>query len=76
MITNGDGWVAVKYLQQVPHVIQVRKNEYAFSVRHNINLAWIRPEDVDMVMQIRKECCGGSKRPKYVFANELDVQRW
>jgi len=76
MITDANGWVAVKYLQQIPHVIEVHGNEYAFVVKFNINLTWIRPEDLDQVLAIKKECCGGSKRPKYFLANALDVQRW
>lgn len=76
MITNADGWVAIKQLQTIPHVLTIRENEYAFVVKHNICLAWVRPEDEPQVMAVTRECCGGAKKPRYFYANELDVQRW
>lgn len=77
-ITNENGDVAIKYLQTIPHVISVHGNEYAFVVRANINLTWVKPEDVLAVLAIRADCNCPShqKKPKYVYANELDVQRW
>lgn len=76
MVTNDAGLVAIKYLQNVPHVISVHGHEYAFVVKHNVNLIWAQPTDVDSILAIRKECCGGQKSPKYLFANEQDVYWW
>lgn len=76
MITNDDGWIAVKYLQTIPHTVTVRNNTYAFVVKRNVNLTWVRPEDIDSMLAIRKECCGGHKSPKYLYANEQDVYWW
>jgi len=77
MIKNEEGQVAMKYLQTIPHVIQVRDKYYAFVVKANINLSWIDEEDIDIVLNThRKSCCGGRKNQEYFFANELDVQRW
>lgn len=79
MITNDAGEVAIKYYQTVPHTVKVAGQEYyAFVVRANICLAWIRPEHVAMVLSIRrKKCCGNGAKPnEYRYANESDVRRW
>ena len=74
--TNGD--IAIKYLQEIPHVVRIRDHEYAFTVRRNINITWVAPEDVASMLAIKANCnCPAmTKKPKYVYANELDVQRW
>lgn len=76
MITNEAGLVAIKYLQTVPHTVSVHDHPYAFVVKHNVNIAWVLPEDVGAMLLIRKECCGGQKSPKYLYANESDVFWW
>lgn len=74
--TNADGWILVKCPVNVPHVVSVHRNQYAFVVRKNLNLAWVRPEDLDAVMAIKAGCCGNKSHPKYVFANERDEYWW
>lgn len=79
MVTrDSDGYVAIKYLQEIPHLIQVHGNEYLFQVRANVNLTWVTPEDVDAVLSIKGGCNCPSNytKQKYTLANELDVQRW
>ena len=49
---------------------------YAFSVRHNICLAYIQPEHVDTVLNTKKTCCGGSKKKTYRRATETDIRRF
>lgn len=79
-VTREDGWVAVKYLQNVPHVIRIggdtKYEEYAFVVQHNVNITFVRPEHLDKVLAIKKHCCGNSSSPKYRLANEQDVRLW
>lgn len=74
--TNADGWTLVKCMALFPHVITVHKNQYAFVVKRAINCAWIRPEDLDAVMSITRQCCGGQRHPKYTLANERDEYWW
>ena len=76
MVTNASGWIALKYLQTIPHTVTVHNNTYAFVVRRNVNITWVRPEDVGAMLMITKECCGGQKKPKYLYANEQDVYWW
>ena len=77
-VTNDNGDVAIKYLQEVPHVVRVRGHEYAFVVKRNVNLTWVAPEDVPAMLAIKGSCnCpSNTNKTKYVYANELDVQRW
>ena len=77
-VTNATGDIAIKYLQEVPHVVTVHGNGYAFVVKRNVNLTWVKPEDVGAMLAIRASCnCPSmTNKPKYVYANELDVQRW
>lgn len=77
-ITNDNGDVAIKYLQEVPHIVTIRGYNYAFVVKRNVNLTWVKPGDVASMLAIKKDCgCpANTKKQKYVYANELDVQRW
>ena len=77
-VTNANGDVAIRYTQEVPHVVSVRGNEYAFVVRHNVNLTWVKPEDVGSMLAIKASCnCpANTNKQKYIYARELDVERW
>lgn len=75
MVTREDGWIAVKYLQNVPHVVFVKGMGYAFVVQHNVNLTWVDPDHLDAMMAIKGGCCG-KKKQKYRLANESDVFQW
>jgi hypothetical protein len=76
MITNSDGWVALKRYQKINKLISVGGEQYLFQTRANICLAWVRPEHVGAVLAIKKVCCGGNKKPMFLHANESDVRRW
>jgi len=71
-----DGQVAIDYYQTIPHVVQVNRNEYAFVVRADICMAWIKEEDVNAILSVTKQCCGGNRNTVYRLANENDVRRW
>lgn len=74
--TNAAGEVALRYYQTIPHTISVSGQQYAFVVRANICLAWIKPEHVAKVLSTTKRCCGNSVKTVYHYANESDVRRW
>lgn len=80
MVTREDGWIAVKYLQNVPHVIRIggdiNYEEYAFVVRNTVNITFVRPDHLDKVLAIKKHCCGDNNNPKYRLASEQDVALW
>ena len=69
--------VAIKRLRQVPKVVTLPDGtKYAFVVQYNISMAWVEEDDVDKVLAIRMECCGGSRKPQFVRASETDIRRW
>ncbi len=76
METNEDGWVALKRYQTINKLVTAGRKEYMFITKHNICLAWIRPEHVGQVLAVMKECCTGSKKPMFCYASETDVRRW
>jgi hypothetical protein len=76
MITNDEGWVALKRFQTINKVVEVGGESYLFFTKANICLAWVRPEHVEAVLNIKRECCGGSRKPMFRYANESDVRRW
>jgi hypothetical protein len=76
MVTNNEGFVALKRVRTINKIVNVGGEEYFFNTRANICMAWIRPEHVDGVLSIRRTCCGGSKKPDFRHANEDDVRRW
>ncbi|RMD57938.1 hypothetical protein D6833_13415 [Candidatus Parcubacteria bacterium] len=67
----------MKYFQ--PHRKYIRLgngHEYVFTVRANISLTWVEPEDVQRILNIRRACCGGKRNQQFFLANESDVRRW
>ena len=76
MIKNESGEVAIVYYQTVPKVISVQRTEYAFAVRANICMSWVKPEHVDSVLSITKSCCGGNSKQVFHYANKTQVRRW
>lgn len=78
MITNDGGHVAIRRYRQTGKLIKVRGNAYAFVVQHNVNLTWVRPEDVDAIVALKEKACCGKKRAGNVYglANQIDVNVW
>lgn len=75
-ITNSDGYVAVKYMRQVPKQVKVGGVMYVFMIRATIPMAWVHPDHVDMVLALKSGCCGQKKAGVFRLANESDVRRW
>ena len=76
MITNDEGYVAVKKYITIPQTLSVNGREYWFQNSANICMSWINPDDVNIVLSTTKTCCGGNKRHIFSLANEADVRRW
>jgi len=76
MEANEDGWIAIKRYQTINKVVSVGGEEYLFLTKANICMAWIKPEHAGAILQIKKECCGGSRKAEFRPANENDVRRW
>lgn len=78
MVTDENGNIAVRYYQTLPHVVGIGnpKTEYAFVVRHNICLAYVRPEHKDQVLGITKHCCGNNRKQVYFLADQKQVDIW
>lgn len=75
-ISDFNGNIAIKHYQTIPHTLKVNGYEYAFVVRANVCMAWVKETDVNIVLSITKTCCGGNKKTIYRLANEDDVRRW
>lgn len=48
---------------------------YFFTMKANIAIAWVHPDDVNKLLQMRGGCCGGQKI-LFTQANVADVRRW
>lgn len=76
MVTDENGNIAIKYYQTVPKEVTVGSVLYQFEIRANINMAWVRPEHVEAILAITKQCCGGTRHNVFRYANENDVRQW
>lgn len=75
-VVNESGQVAVSYFQPITQRLRVGTREYSFIVHFNISMAWIEPEDVEAVLSVVKECCGGNRSRVYRLEHETHVKRW
>lgn len=78
MAVEFDGYTAVKYYTTIPHVVTIQNMQYAFIVKANICLSWVKNEHVSIVLALHRKgrCCGGHQGQEYRLANEDDVRRW
>lgn len=79
MIKNDEGHVAIRRYRQTGKLIKVHGNSYAFVVQHNVNLTWVRPEDVNAMVALKERACCGPKKKRgnvYGLANQIDVNVW
>lgn len=73
---NDKGEVAVAYYTTVPHVVRVGSIDYAFTVARNVCAAWVKPEHVDSILQLKRRCCGNNYSPTYRLQNYGNTRRW
>ncbi|PNX52368.1 MAG: hypothetical protein BV458_09935 [Thermoplasmata archaeon M9B2D] len=76
MITDENGNVALRKYRTINQIVTVGGEEYLFNTKANICLAWVKPEHVDAVLNIKRTCCGGNKKPAFTLADETAVRRW
>ena len=76
MITNDAGQVAISKYITIPEAIKVNGYTYAFIVKNNVCMAWIKEEDVPAVLAIKKRCCGNHNNPKFRYATDSQVRIW
>lgn len=50
--------------------------DYVFSIRNGVTLAWVEPEDVPAVQAVKLACCGGREKPVFRPATDAEVTRW
>lgn len=67
------------------HIFSTPKNQfigqdklYQFTSHSNVCLAWVDPQDVDVLLNVRDpyRCCGGSKKPIYRRASAQEIEIW
>ncbi len=77
MITNASGEIAITYYQPTGKYIRLGNgHEYVFRTTRDVCLAWIRPEDVEAILQVVRECCGGSKHKICRYSSQQEVNIW
>jgi len=77
-ITREDGWVAIQHFTSNPVTVRIEStgNDYSFVPRHNVSLAWVRPEDVDSILKIQAKICCGKMKAKFLYASQMNVCLW
>ena len=75
-VVNDAGQVAVKYFQPLDQDLKIRDKTYHFRVKKSLSIAWVDTEDVDSVLNVVKECCGGNRMRVFRLEHETHVKRW
>lgn len=68
--------VPLSYYQCVQKLIKVRDTQYVFTIRYNISLAYVEPEHVDAILNIRGGCCGNKKSGVFRRATDQEIRIW
>lgn len=75
-VVNDAGQVAVKYFQPIDQFLKIGSKTYHFKTMKSLSIAWIDAEDVDSVLNVVKECCGGNRMRVFRLEHETHVKRW
>lgn len=79
MVKNDAGEVAVTFYQNVQHYqLLGNKHEYVFLSKNKyVSIAWVKPEDVPALLEIKHACCPGSNpKPSYRLSSQQEVNLW
>ena len=74
-----DNKVYVKYKGGHNHRVQLKERNnksYYFTTQNYISLALVDPEDLNAILNVKKNCCNGSGRRICVLADEVDIRRY
>lgn len=75
-VYNANGEVAMKHAQPNTQFVNVSGREYVFFPKRNVSMCWVREEDVQKILDITRQCCGGNKAHPYRLAHGGDVRVW
>ncbi len=81
-ITNDAGEIAIAYHQPAQAYVDASQmptgRGYVFSVQRAVSLAWVHPDDVQAILDIRKTCqgCGGRRKQRFAYATDGQVSVW
>ncbi len=75
--TNTLGEVAIKHIQPRRALIEIiGVPKYVTTVRANISMTWVQPDDLTTVLSKMGGCCGKKKQHQFQLANAADVRQW
>lgn len=77
-VVREDGWIAIQHFTSNPATVQIEASGqvYTFSPQHNVSMAWVNPDDVPAILQIRARICCGKTKQKFQYASQVNVCLW
>lgn len=81
-ITNPAGEIALKWVlprPAKPVKIDGTDTVYIFAPKHNVWMAWVKPEHVDRLLAFREKTCNcnnGVYKNAFKLSNRIDVNLW
>ena len=79
MVVNEQGLVAMQYIiTENPKrvLMQSSGHDYFFSPQHHVNLTWVHPQDVPMLLTIQEKGCNcnnGAMKNAFILASLANV---
>ena len=74
---NSEGFTACVYFMPIDKLIELGSGHaYFFKVDRNISLSWVKPEDLDAVLDVRGGCCGNKIAKIVRLASSSDLRLW
>lgn len=71
-----DGKIAIRHWNSNPVAQVVNGNLYHFVPQYGASIAWVLPEDVPAMLDIKAAICCGVKKSKFDYATETAVKVW
>ena len=75
-VRNDEGLIALRSANSTSGVYRVRGIEYFLGLNHDVGILWCNEQNIDYLMQVKKECCTGNKQMLFRLATQADLDRY
>lgn len=72
-VIREDGLVAIQHRNSNPTAYKVDDTVYNWVARHNVSLAWVRPEHLNNVLSQQARICCGKQGKRFMLASLINT---
>lgn len=75
-VVRDDGFIAVSHRNTNGTSMKIGGTSYVWTPLHNVSMAWVSPEHLDIVLKEMARICCGKTSKKFYLASITNVNLW